>query len=120
MGHIQLRAAWLASRLARRSINVSQLEDILVRQADKAASRQRGSWVMVSGPHVGLDDIALLVVELKHRIGVVACNYGVLKAVPVGNVGTVVPIVQIKIVQKRAAHQADFIGLANASARLSQ
>ena len=31
---------------------------------------------------------------------------------PVGDVGTVVPIVQIKIVQKRAAHQADFIGMA--------
>ena len=31
---------------------------------------------------------------------------------PVGDVGTVVPIVQIKIVQKRAAHQADFISMA--------
>lgn len=31
---------------------------------------------------------------------------------PAGDVGTVVPIVQIKIVQKSAAHQADFIGMA--------
>ena len=49
VGHIQLRAAWLASRLARRSINVSQLEDILSARQTRQASRQRGSWVMVSG-----------------------------------------------------------------------
>ena len=45
----KLRAAWLASRLARRSINVSQLEDILSARQTRQASRQRGSWVMVSG-----------------------------------------------------------------------